>query len=82
MCTLFESNIINTRLTSFNHCSLILNFFIKELSKNYSKIVSCIQIKIRLLIWKLFLNMRIRNSDSIIGMYVIKLKRIVYGIYR
>jgi hypothetical protein len=82
MCSLFENNLTYPRLTSFNHCLLILNFFIKQFSFNYSKMVSCIQVKIRLLIWQLLLNMRIRPSDSIIGMNSIKTNLITYGIYR
>ncbi|CAF1089887.1 unnamed protein product [Rotaria sordida] len=82
MCLLFETNLTYTRLTSFNHCSIILNFFIKQVFSNYSKIVSCIQMKIRILIWQLLLNIRIRSSDSRIGMYVIKMERINYGTYR
>ncbi|CAF0735593.1 unnamed protein product [Rotaria sp. Silwood1] len=78
----FENNLTYTRLTSFNHCSMILNFFIKQFFSNYSKIVSCIQTKIRILIWQLLLNIRIRSSDSRIGMYLIKMETIVYGTYR
>jgi hypothetical protein len=82
MYLIFETNLTYNRLTSFNHCSLILNFFIKQFSLNYSKIVNCIQIKIRLLIWQLLLNIRIRSSDSFIGINLVKSDLIVYGIYR
>ena len=34
--------------------------------------IFCIQPKIRLLIWQLFLNIRIRSSDSCIGMNMLK----------
>ncbi|CAF1507256.1 unnamed protein product [Adineta steineri] len=82
MYSLFETNLSYTRLTSFNHCSFILNFFLKQCSANYSKMVSCIQTKIRLLIWQLLFNIRIRSSDSCIGMISVKTNLIVYGIYR
>ncbi|UJR33733.1 hypothetical protein I4U23_021160 [Adineta vaga] len=79
---LFEHNLAYTRLTSFNHCSFILNFFLKQYSSNYSKILSCIQTKIRLLIWQLFFNIRLRSSDLAIGMISYKTNLIPYGIYR
>lgn len=82
MYSLFEHYLTYTRLTSFNHCLLILNFFLKQFSSNYSKIIQIIQIQKRLLIWQLFLNIRIRSSDSVIGIYLNKLDGIAYGIYR
>ncbi|CAF4325216.1 unnamed protein product, partial [Rotaria magnacalcarata] len=82
MYALFENNLTYTRLISFNHCSSILNFFIKQYFSNYSKIVTCIQVKTRSLIWQLLLNIRIRSSDSRIGMYLSKVDTIVYGRYR
>ncbi|CAM4896178.1 unnamed protein product [Rotaria socialis] len=82
MHELFENNLTCTRLMSFNHCSSILNFFIKEYFSNYSKIVTCIQVKTRNLIWQLLLNIRIRSSDSRIGMYSSKKDTILYGRYR
>lgn len=82
MYTIFEHYLTYTRLTSFNHCLLILNFFLKQFSLNYSKIIHCIQIKIRLLIWQLLFNIRIHSSDSIIGIYIAKTDVIHYGIYR
>ncbi|CAF4333861.1 unnamed protein product, partial [Rotaria sp. Silwood2] len=82
ICSLFENNVTYTRLTSFNHCSIILNFFIKQFFSNYSKTVSSTQVKIRILIWQLLLNIRIRSSDSRIGMYLSKMEAIVYGTYR
>ena len=82
MFTLFENNLTDTRLKLFNHCSLILDFFMQYFFSNYSKILSCIQTKIRVLIWQLLLNIRIRSSDSLIGMYLIQTDTIVYGTYR
>jgi len=82
MYLLFETNLTYTRSISFNHCSLILNFFIKLCSSNYSKMVSCLQTKIRILIWQLLLNIRIRSSDSCVGMFLTKTNLIAYGTYR
>jgi hypothetical protein len=82
MSSLFENNLTYTRLSSFNHCSLILNFFIKQLTNNYSKMIACLQPKIRILIWQLLLNIRMRTSDLCLGMNVIKSDLVLYGIYR
>jgi hypothetical protein len=40
------------------------------------------QTKIRLIIWQLLFNIRIRSSDLFIGMNSIKTDLIAYGIYR
>jgi hypothetical protein len=44
--------------------------------------ITCLQMKIRIRIWQLLLNIRIRASDSCLGMHKIKSDSIVYGIYR
>lgn len=82
MHTIFENNLTYPHLRSFNHCSSILDFLIKQYFPNYSKVVRCMQTKIRILIWQLLLNIRVRVSDSRIGMYSTKTDTIVYGRYR
>lgn len=82
MSSRFENNLIYTRSISFNHCSVILNFFIKQFTINYSKMINCLQTKIRIFIWQLLLNIRVRASDSCIGMHTSKSDPINYGIYR
>ncbi|CAF0748109.1 unnamed protein product [Adineta ricciae] len=82
MYLLFENNLSYSRLTSVNHCSFILDFFVQQCASNYAKIVSFAQTKIRLLIWQLLLNMRLRSSDSAIGMISFKTNLTVYGVYR
>ena len=82
MYLLFENNLSYSRLTSVNHCSFILDFFLQQCSSNYAKIVSFAQTKIRLLIWQLLLNIRLRSSDSAIGMISFKTNITVYGVYR
>ena len=44
--------------------------------------VGCLSTKIRLLIWQLLLNIRIRSSDLFIGMNLVKMDTINYGLYR
>ena len=82
MSNLFEINLTYTRFTSFNHCTIILKFFLRQFSTNYSKMIQCLQVKIRLLIWQLFFHIRVRTSDGYLGMISQKSDLINYGIYR
>jgi hypothetical protein len=82
LCVLFENNLTYTRLTSFNHCSLILKFFLKQLANNYGHIVTCVHPRIRILIWQTLLHIRMRSSDSCVGMCSTANDRIIYGMYR
>ena len=44
--------------------------------------IQCLQVKSRLLIWQLLLNIRVRASDGYLGMNSAKADLINYGTYR